>query len=260
MLSMAPSFPRPTPPQDILPLLSPVQPNTCSFQTDCFNTAIARRAIPFDSFDDSSGSEDDGDNIIPTFTPFPPPDSQSTYPSASSHLYPTTTSAPGPPVSLSTFTSSWTETSDWVTRSFTSVITSTFLVAVSTTTVTSSPTVPAASSDPTETSPHPGLSLVEIAAISAAFLMGALSLFVFFLFLRKGTFGSGVLFGLKYGAARDPNWPGHAHNIRAAAAMRAMSGGNTGMVAKHPGESLPPNTVLLSTSRPSILRHHRTPH
>ena len=49
----------------------------------------------------------------------------------------------------------------------------------------------------------------------------------------------GVLFSLKYGAARCTNWPGHVHNIRAAAVLCAMSGGNAGMVGKHPGESSP---------------------
>ena len=50
---------------------------------------------------------------------------------------------------------------------------------------------------------------LQIAGIIVGVVLGVLLLCILFFFLRKGTFGSGVLFGLRYGDARDPDWPGH---------------------------------------------------
>ena len=47
---------------------------------------------------------------------------------------------------------------------------------------------------------------VQIAGITIGSVLGAILLGLFFWLLRRGTFGSGTLFGLRYGAARLPGW------------------------------------------------------
>ncbi|RPD60492.1 hypothetical protein L226DRAFT_387022 [Lentinus tigrinus ALCF2SS1-7] len=50
------------------------------------------------------------------------------------------------------------------------------------------------------------LTSVQIAGITVGSVLGAIMLVLFFWLLRRGTFGSGTLFGFRYGAARYPGW------------------------------------------------------
>ncbi|KAH9934490.1 uncharacterized protein BXZ73DRAFT_76977 [Epithele typhae] len=123
--------------------------------------------------------------------------------------------------------------------------------------VSSATTINAPDDQPPRAALQTGPPYFLFAGIVASTIVGVFTLATLALLCRRGSFGSGTLCGLRYGDARDPDWPGHSY--RRETAMVERGGGTKFKAARTDSPSIQstvPPAYTESSSRATARDRH----